>query len=186
MSPNSWFSQPVYIPGGDPENMNEPSLLYPGQLGIRFSYKNPPRTPASGTTGEGTPKSYKLVHTDSSMAVAPYDGAVAWWADQAAYRTTTTVTTLGRGRIAGVYRNTVTPGNYTCIQVKGLGMVKLTDASANPDSSGAFIIPSATNGKAEAVAAGSDADYPTLGRGAGMINIAAREALVDLDVPEVL
>ena len=23
--PNSWFSQPVFIPGGDPEQMNEPT-----------------------------------------------------------------------------------------------------------------------------------------------------------------
>lgn len=186
MSPNSWFSQPVFIPGGDPEGMNEPSLAYPGQLGIRFSYINPPRTAPSGTTGEGTAKAYKLVKTDSTMAVAPYDGAVAWFSDQANYVVTTTVTTLGRGRIAGVFRTNVTPGNFTCVQVKGLGVTKLTDASANSTGVGEFIIPSATNGKAELLAAGSAATYPALGRGAGMTNIPAREALVDLDVPEVL
>jgi len=190
MSPNSWFSQPVYIPGGDPENMNEPSLLYPGQLGIRFAYKNPPRTQPSGVTGQGTPKAYKLVQTDSSMATAPYDGAVAWFANQGTYLVTTTVATLGRGRIAGVFRRTsggtITPGNFTCVQVKGLGMTKLTDGSINSTGVGEFVQPSATNGKAEVVAAGTEADYPPLGRGAGMINIPAREALVDLDVPEVL
>lgn len=186
MSPNGWFSQPVYIPGGDPEGMNEPTLLYPGQLGIRFAYIDPPRVPGSGTTGEGTAKAYKLVKTDSTMAVAPYDGAVAWFADQAAYVVTTTVGTLGRGRVAGVFKNSVTPGYYTCIQVKGLGKTKLTDASANSTGVGEFIVPSATAGKAELVAAGTAATYPPLGRGAGMLDIAAREALVDLDVPEVL
>ena len=186
MSPNGWFSQPVYIPGGDPEGMNEATLLYPGQLGIRFSYIDPPRVAASGTTGEGTPKAYKLVKTDSTMSVAPYDGAVAWFSDQGNHVVTTTVATLGRGRVAGVFKNVVTPGYFTCIQVKGLGKVKLTDASANSTGVGEFIVPSATNAKAELVAAGTASTYPPIGRGAGMLNIPAREALVDIDVPEVL
>ena len=186
MSPNSWFSQPVFLPGGDPEAMNEATLAYPGQLGIRFAYIDPPRSVPSGTTGEGTAKAYKLVKTDSTMATAPYDGAVAWFSDQANHVVTTTVATLGRGRIAGVFHNVVTPGYYTCIQVKGLSKVKLTDASANSTGVGEFITGSATNAKAVLVAAGTAADYPALGRGAGMLNIPAREALVDLDVPEVL
>jgi hypothetical protein len=185
MSPNSWFSQPVYIPGGDPETMNEPSLNYPGQLGIRFSYKQPPRVAASSTTGQGTPKGYKMVATDSSMAAAPYDGAVAYWSDQAAYKVTTTVSGR-RGRVAGVFRTAVTPGNYTCVQVKGPGKVKLTDASPNADGTGLFVQPSSTDGKAEVLAAGSEADYPGMGRTMGMLNVPAREALVDLDIPEVL
>ena len=32
-------------------------------------------------------------------------GAVAWWSDQAQYLVTTSVTTLGRGRVAGVFQN---------------------------------------------------------------------------------
>jgi hypothetical protein len=192
MSPNGWFSQPVYIPGGDPEAMNEPSLLYPGQLGIRFSYINPPRTiPADSQTlatgEEGLPKTFKLVKTDSTMAVAPYDGAVAWFADQANYVVTTTVTTLGRGRIAGVFKNSVTPGYFTCIQVKGKGKVKFVDApTAAPSAAGLFVIPSATNGKADCLAAGSAPTYPVLGRSAGALQGGTSEAIVDLDVPEVL
>jgi hypothetical protein len=186
MSPTGWFSQPVYIPGGDPEGMNEASLSYPGQLGIRFSYIDPPRAVSSGITGEGTPKAYKLVKTDSTMSVTPYNGAVAWFSNQAQNLVTTTVTTLGRGRVAGVFKNAVTPGYYTCIQVKGLGRVKLTDASAAATAAGEFVVPSATNAKAEVVAAGTAATYPPLGRGAGMLDVAAREALVDLDVAEVL
>jgi len=186
MSPNGWFSQPVFLPGGDPEAVNEPTLAYPGQLGIRFAYIDPPRSVPSGTTGEGTAKAYKLVKTDSTMAVSPYDGAVAWFSDQANHVVTTTVTTLGRGRLAGVFKNVVTPGYFTCVQVKGLGKVKLTDASADATAAGAFCIPSATNAKAVMEAVGTAATYPALGRGAGMLNIAAREALIDLDVPEVL
>lgn len=192
MSPNGWFSQPVYIPGGDPEAMNEPSLLYPGQLGIRFSYINPPRSiPADSQTlatgEEGLPKTFKLVKTDSTMSVAPYDGAVAWFSDQANNVVTTTVTTLGRGRVAGVFKNSVTPGYYTCVQVKGKGKVKFVDTpTAAPSAAGLFVIPSATNGKADCLAAGSAATYPPIGRSAGALQGGTSEAIVDIDVPEVL
>ncbi len=185
MSQNGWFSQPVYIPGGNPETMNEATLAYPGQLGIRFSYKVPPRQAPSGE--EGTNKSYKVVRTDSTMAVAPYDGAVAFYANQLTALVTTTVTTLGRGRVAGVFKNAVTPGNYCCIQVKGLGKVKFIDAvTAAPTAAGLLVIPSATNGKADCLAAGSAATYPLLGRSAGTYDAVAAEAIVDIDVPEVL
>lgn len=193
MSPNSWFSQPVFIPGGNPESMNEPeSNIKPGQIGIRFSYMIPARS-APGVDSEtlatgsaGLPKAYKMVRTDSTMAVAPYDGAVAWFADQAAEKVTTSPTTLGRGRVAGVFRTTVTPGNVTCIQVGGKGKVKFVDApTAAPAATGAFVIPSATAGKADCLAAGSAATYPIIGRAAGALQGGTSEAIVDIDVAEV-
>jgi hypothetical protein len=192
MSPNGWFSQPVYIPGGDPEAMNEPNLLYGGQLGIRFNYQNPPRTvigaESSAVTAEdGLPKAFKVVKTDSSMSVAPYDGAVAWFSDQGLNVVTTTVTTLGRGRVAGVFKNAVTPGNYCCIQVKGKGQVKFVDSpTAAPTAAGLLVIPSATNGKADCLAAGTAATYPIIGRSAGTLIGGTAAAIVDIDVPEVL
>lgn len=190
MSPNSWFSQPVFIPSGDPETMNEPTLAYGGQLGIRFNYINPPRTalPTEASGGEdGTPKAYKLVRSDSTMSVAPYDGATAWFSDQSNNVVTTTVTTLGRGRVAGIFKGAVTPGNYCCVQVKGKAVIKFVDAPvANPTAAGLFVIPSATNGKADCLAAGTAATYPMLGRSAGVYNAPTATGLVDLDVPEVL
>lgn len=192
MSPNSWFSQPVFLPGGDPEAMNEPTLAYPGQLGIRFSFTNPMRgvgveSAALNTGEDGQPKTFKLVKTDSSMAVAPYDGAVAWFQNQATYVVTTSVTALGRGRIAGVFKNAVTPGNFTCIQVKGKAQVKFIDTVTvgNVTAAGNYVIPSATDSKADVIAAGSAPLYPTLGRTAGALQAGAL-AIVDLDVPEVL
>lgn len=186
MSPNSWFSQPVFLPGGNPETFNEPTLPYPGQLGNRFEIINPPRTAPSNTAEDGRAKGYQLVGTDSTMTQNPFDGAVAWWSDQAQYRVTTTVTTLGRGRVAGVFKMAVTPGNYCCIQIKGVGMVKFIDAvTSAPDATGKLVIPSATNGKADCLAAGSAATYPILGRSAGAYDAANAQALVDLDVPDV-
>jgi len=193
MSPNSWFSQPVYIPGGNPETMNEPeSNIKPGQLGIRFAYNILPRSAPGvdsatlATGAQGLPKAYKMVRTDSTMTTAPYDGAVAWWADQALYKTTTSPTTLGRGRVAGVFRTVVTVGNVTCIQVGGKGKIKFIDApTAAPDATGLIVIPSATVGKADCLAAGSAATYPALGRSAGALQGGTSEAIVDIDVPEV-
>lgn len=188
MSPNSWFSQPVFLPGGNPETMNEASLAYPGQLGNRFEIINPPRQApsATDTAEDGRPKGYQLVGTDSSMAQAPFDGAVAWWSNQQQYRVTTTVTTLGRGRVAGVFKMAVTPGNFCCVQIKGVGLVKFIDAvTSAPDATGKLVIPSATNGKADCLAAGSAATYPLLGRSAGVYDAGNAQALVDLDVPDV-
>ena len=184
---NGFFSQPVFIPGGDPDGMNEPTLEYPGQLGIRFSYTIPPRATPSNTTGAGSARTYKLIKTDSTMAVAPYAGAVAWFYDQVNAIVTTTVAALGRGRVAGVFRNAITPGNYGCILVKGLASVKFIDGvTAAPTAAGLIVIPSATNGKADCLAAGSAATYPIIGRSAGAYDAPNATALVDVDVPEVL
>lgn len=192
--PNHIISQPVFIPGGNPETMNEPeSNIKPGQLGIRFAFNIPARSAPGvesqtlATGAAGLPKMYKMVRTDSTMAVAPYDGAVAWWADQALYKTTTSPTTLGRGRVAGVFRTLVTPGNVCCVQIKGKGKVKFVDSpTAAPSDDGQFVIPSATAAKADCLAAGSAATYPLIGRSAGALQGGTSEAIVDIDVPEVL
>lgn len=188
--PVNYHGQPVYLPPGDPEQMNEPRLHAPGQLGMRFTVKQP--------VGSGTPgveeyrfKTYQIVRTDSTMAVAPFKGAVAWWADKTTYSVTTSPTTLGRGRIAGVFQNLpaypITSGYYTCIQKTGPGIVKFIDApTAAPTVAGLIVIPSATAGKADCLAAASAATYPALGVSAGTYNAAAAECVVDLDVPETV
>lgn len=186
MSPNSWFSQPAFIPGGDPEQMNEPSLLYPGQLGIRFNYVTPMRTAPSDSAEDGSAKAYQLVQTDSSMTTNPYDSAVAWWSNQASYIVTTSPTTLGRGRVAGIFKTAVTPGYFCCIQQKGRAAVKIIDApTAAPSIAGLIVVPSATVGKADVLAAGSAPTYPRVGRTTSAMNNGDNTCLVDLDIPEV-
>lgn len=183
MSPNGWDQPTVYLQSGDPENENVSSLHAPGMLGVRFTVKNPPRVAPGEQRGRS--KSYQLVQTDSTMSVAPYSGAVAWWSDKTRYLVTTSPTALGRGRIAGVFRNAATPGYYTCVQVKGPSPVKYVDApTAAPTDDGLFVIPSATAGKADCLAAGSAATYPPLGVSAGTRNPLTSEGIVDLDVPE--
>ena len=183
MSPNRWDMPPVFLRSGDPEQENEPTLQYPGQLGMRFTVIQPSRSTPGAEAGRS--KTYQLIRTDSTMTVAPFVGAVAWWSDKTQYMVTTTVTTLGRGRVAGVFQNAITVGNYGCIQTGGPATVKFIDAvTAAPTVAGLFVIPSATAGKADCLAAASAATYPALGVSAGVYDAAQALAVVDLDVPQ--
>ena len=180
MSPVGWNMQPVYLQSGDPENENTATLAYPGLIGARFIVVQPNRSPAGAEDGRS--KTYQLIKTDSTMTVAPFKGAVAWWSDKTQYLVTTTVTTLGRGRVAGVFQNAITPGNFGCIQKGGPAIVKFVDApTASPTVAGLFVIPSATNAKADCLAAASAATYPILGVSAGVYDAAQAQAVVDLD-----
>ncbi len=183
MSPNRWEMPPVYLQSGDPESENVTSLHAKGTLGMRFTVVQPSRSAAGAESGRS--KTYQIVQTDSTMSVAPFRGAVAWWADKTKYMVTTSPTTLGRGRIAGVFQNAITAGNYGCIQTGGPATVKFIDAvTAAPTVAGLFVIPSATAGKADTLAAGTAATYPTLGLTSGAYDAVNAEAVVDLDVPQ--
>jgi hypothetical protein len=181
--PNNWGMQPVFLQSGDPEQENTPTLAYPGQLGMRFTVIQPTRSAPGAESGRS--KTYQIVKTDSTMTVAPFVGAVAWWSDKTGYVVTTTVTTLGRGRIAGVFQNAITSGNYGCIQTGGPATVKFIDAvTAAPTVAGLFVIPSATNAKADCLAAASAPTYPPLGVSAGVYDATNTVGVVDLDVPQ--
>ena len=178
--------QPMYLQSGDPESENSSYLFYPGALGARLTVKEPGVPGSPTTAGQYRSKTYQLVQTDSSMTTNPFSGAVAWWSDKTKYLVTTLPTTLGRGRIAGIFRNAITPGNYGCIQTQGpCPNVKFVDApNTTPTAAGLFVIPSATAGKADTTAAGTAATYPVLGLTAGAMNLGDNTASVDLDVPE--
>ncbi len=181
--PNRWDNPTPYLESGDPESEDNVRLQYPGQLGTRFTVIQPGRTAPAAEAGRA--KTYQIVRTDSTMSVAPFPGATAWWADKTQYLVTTTVTTLGRGRVAGVFQNAITKGNYGCIQVKGPATVKFIDAvTAAPTAAGLIVIPSSTAGKADCLAAGSAATYPPMGVSASAYNATDATAIVDLDIPE--
>lgn len=185
--PNNIRLQPMYLQSGDPEGENSPSLLYAGMLGGRLTVKQPGPPGSPTTAGQFRPKTYQLVQTDSSMSVAPFSGAVAWWSDKTKYLVTTSPTTLGRARIAGIFRNAITPGNFGCVQIQGpCPNVKFIDTvtQGNVTAVGNYVIPSATAGKADVIAAGTATTYPPLGYTAGAINAVDLTASVDLDVPE--
>ncbi len=178
------FEQPAfYLQSGDPETENVPSLAYPGQLGVRFTVIQPSRSAAGVESGRS--KRYQLVKTDSTMTVAPYPGATAWWSDKAQYLVTTNAT--NRNRVAGVFQNAVTPGNFGCVQIGGPATTKLLDADMAAVAIGDAIIPSSTNAKATRVAVGTAPTHTVMGWVAGpalSTDPPSATAVVDLAVPE--
>lgn len=187
MSPSKYEQPAFYLQSGDPEGENVATLAYPGQLGIRFTIVSPQRSTPGVTAGRS--KRYQIVKTDSSMTVAPFPGAVAYWGDKTQYMVTTTSPSVagGRNRIAGRFSNAVTPGNYTCVQFEGPGIVKLIDAVTQADVVvGAYVIPSSTNAKATVVATATAPPQTPLGLVASPLtfNTSALEVVVDLNVPE--
>lgn len=181
--PNNIRQQGAWVSTGDPETVDDASMYAPGMLGIRVTVKQPgvPGSPGAENYRE---KTYQYVQGDSSMSTSPFPGAVMWWADKTKYRVTTSPTTLGRGRVAGVCQGSPGAGNFFYVQTQGPAKVKFVDApTAEPSAAGLIVIPSATAGKADCLAAGSAATYPALGVSAGARD-ANSEAVCDLDVPE--
>ncbi len=176
---NNTRNQPMYVASGNLETENASSDLYPGTLGSRVTVNS-----ASGQTGVGAVgKTYQRIKVDSTVTVAPFPGAVAWWSDKATSLVTTAAT--NRGRPAGIFRNAISPGNIGFIQTQGPSTVKLIAAPpAAPTAAGLSVIPSATAGKADVVAAGTAAIYPSLGVTTGPLAGGTSIAPVDLDVPE--
>jgi hypothetical protein len=187
MSPSRYEQPAFYLQSGDPESENTPALAYPGQLGIRFTINSPQRA-APGVTA-GRSKRYQIVKTDSTMTVAPFPGAVAFWGDKTQYVVTSTspAVAASRNRIAGRFCCPVTPGNVCCVQFEGPGIVKLIDAVTQGNVvPGAYIVPSATNAKADVIATATAPNQTPLGVVASPLtfNTAALEVVVDLNVPE--
>ena len=176
-------NQPVFIQSGDPETENVSALEHPGSLGVRTSTRQP-STPGAPGTEERRFKTYQRVKTDSTMSVAPYKGAVAWWADRASYLVTTDAT--NRNDVAGVFQGVITPGNYGWVQQRGPATVKFVDASMAALAAGDMAIPSTTDGKAQRVAAGTAPTHTKIGTVAVNLekDAAGATAIVDLDVPE--
>jgi hypothetical protein len=184
MSNNFGGQQAAWSPTGDPETLNEPVIpnALRGQLGIHVQVKDPGPAGSPGAV-VSRDKQYQLVKTDSTMTVGPFRGAVAWWSNKATYLVTTTVTTIGRGAVAGIFGNAVTPGNYCYIQTNGPATVKYIDTPASaPLATRLFVIPSSTNAKADCLAAGTAPSYPILGYSAS-VQASDATGVVDLDVP---
>jgi hypothetical protein len=187
MSPQVFELNPIFLQSGNPETEDVDTLQAPGTLGARFTVRQPSGagTPGS-TTANYRPKRYQLVRTDSTMATPAFANAVAMWSDQANYLVTTAV--ANRGMVAGRFCRAVSKvGNYCCIQIGGWGKIKFVDApTATPTAAGLMVIPSATAGKADCLAAGTAPTYDAVGRSVGVYDAAQAECLVDIGVPETV
>lgn len=177
----------VWVSSGDPETSVDGVLRDPGQLGQYVTVKQPSANPPGVELGRD--KTYRYVGTDSSMTVAPFKGAVAFWQDKSQFKTTTAAT--NRNARAGVYQNPAgtawPPGHWGFIQTGGPAVVKFVDApTATPNVAGRVVIPSATAGKADCLAVGTAPTHVTLGQ-VGLTpqwDAAAVEAIVELEIPD--
>lgn len=168
--------QAQWVSTGDPNTVSDQGpLRYPGQVGGYFT--------------DTANKLYRYVLLDSTMTVAPYAGAVAWWSNRTSGIVTTSST--NRGRRAGIFTRahqlTGTDRALACfIQVGGRrDDVKLIDAvTAAPTTAGLFIVPSATDGKADCLASGTAATFPALGVSASTKNLGNSTCSVDLSVED--
>jgi hypothetical protein len=184
--PNDDRKQPAFLgTTGDPESFAvDAPHPYPGQVGSRVTIQQPgPRGSGEGQAEANRSKTYQLVQGDSSMTVAPFPGAVAWWKDKSRYKVSTDPAATARGNIAGVIQGSPGKGQFFFVQTEGPATVKHVEAPAG----GAFavgdsVIPSATAGMADRVAAGTAPTYPTLGLATSVTNGNA-EIVVDLAVP---
>lgn len=160
---------------GDPLGMNEATLQYPGMLGVT----------APTHCLDGITRDLQIVQADSTMATAVAQGALAYWANEDRFIATTNedITGFGRGRCIGVFTTTVDNGSYTAIVKRGRKTpVWFVDApTAAPTTAGLFVIPTTTDGRADALAAASAATYPPIGRTSGVVN-ASNRAICDVDV----
>lgn len=143
-----------FFQGGDPMEMIETTLQYPGQLGVSAWIK----------CDDGIWRKLMIVQHLSTGATTAA-GEVAWWSDPANAIVTRVAATPGRGRVAGIYTAAVTASAYSAIVLQGRATdVKYLDSpTANPAATGLIAIPSATDGRADCLAAGSAATYPPIG-----------------------
>lgn len=177
----------VYTGNPDPEQMNTPTLYAPGDLGREFEVDTPiAQAPGVGPVPEaGAAKKYRVVRSDSGMLIPPTRGAVAWWKNQAKQVVTTDPNAIGRNYVAGIFKASITPGNYCVVQRGGPSYVQVTAADAAAVVVNDSLIPSAADhGRASRVAAGTAPTYTLIGTAAGPVVggnlILARLALVDL------
>lgn len=144
---------------GDPRSENRENVagLYPGQIGQQFPWRNP-------ADPDGNQLGFQVAVLDSAVDVAVAAGQPAYWRNSTGYVVTNDVSVAGRGNLAGVFGGAVTVDYICCIQQKGPASVQLQTApTSTPDNTGKIVIPSATDGKVDVLAAGSAATYPPLG-----------------------
>ena len=175
--PNERNQQPIHLGNAiDPDNVNETTLYYEGQLGAAHEWND---------------RSYQRVKLDSGATSSTSVGVVAanqlaYWKDKDAYLVTNdSAQAIGgqsangyRNFVAGVFRNAVTAGSYCDLLTAG-DNIPIADGGNTFAVGESVIAEGATAAAADRVAVGTAPTYQLLGyaRGAasgGNVNVDVR------------
>ena len=170
--PNREFQNALYLPDGFATHQDFDSYS-PGQVGSVFTIKDT----------DGLAKRGQVVKMDSIATVAPADGTLAYWVNRTSYLVSADLTASGRGNRAGVFRAAALVNELCVVQQGGKCSVWGIDSpTAAFSAAGLIVVPSATAGRADCLAAGTAATYPAIGTSAGTQDATTKKADVSLDI----
>lgn len=154
--------QGVHLDSGDPVTYNEATAtaFAPGMLGKIFSISGNTTNIDSGLQ----PKTFQIVKLAATATTAAV-GQIVLWTDRDAFtvNSTYTISDATRNTVAGVLNSaSLTAGNYICIQIGGNGPV-LCETTQTVTAGDVLIVGAATQGKGQAVAAGTAPTHIPLG-----------------------
>jgi hypothetical protein len=146
MGVNTHNNPTAWVAGASVEAVNDNAPIWAGQLGSVVTLNT---------------KAYMYVQLDSgatsTAAIAPAANQVLFWKDRATNLVTndSRFSTAGRNGACGILRYAATAGNYTYMQIRGIGNVK-TQGTTGTVSAGDFVFAySGTAADATNVAGGS-------------------------------
>ena len=179
--PNITKQQHVFISTGNPDTMNDSSMIRPGELGMCFDWND---------------KSYQIVKVDSGATVGPTVGAVAanqlaFWKDRSTYLVTNDKRFASLGgvansfanNVAGVFRVAATGGYYCCVLKKGYNIAAAATAGT---TAGELVVADTTADTAYCdgpISVGTAITYSVLG--VCKTSASANVAYVNFDIPDI-
>lgn len=185
--PNINREQTPYIVTGNPDTMNvSPSDFTgtggrPGELGNAFDARD---------------KAYQIVQLDSGATAATPTGVVAanqlaFWKNKDNYIVTNdrrqamglgAATGAYRNFVAGIFRNAVTAGNYTCVLQRG-DNIPVADGGNTFAAGESVIAEDDSAAAADRVAVGTASTFQILGRARGAAS--GGNVNVDIDITNI-
>lgn len=164
MRNNLRYQNPSLPNGGVPADLEVPlaDWRYPGQIGSAFTFEE------KDVDGITRSKTWMLVKTASVLATATVNGTCLWWSDQDAFTVTTLAT--NRGRVAGVALRVCAVNSVVAIQIGGRhpGVHVIAVPTAAASVAGMWVVPSATDARADVLALGTAPTHTPLGYAVGV------------------
>jgi hypothetical protein len=171
--PNVMKAKAILIPGGDPDAMNEASLLHAGELGQEFDWND---------------RVYQVVQFGSSCSSVAAN-QLAFWQDRSTYKVTNVTTSAllnsvalsHRNNLAGIFRCVATANYYGCILKKGHN-IYVSDTGSSSVAGDILIAASAASPIAKNLTLGTAPTYQTIG--VAVASSGSNKVLADIDIAD--